>query len=311
MPWYLLFMRQIIKSVLKEYTENLSEGSKRVKLHPRTESDLEYLSQVLWTASKEGDDEPPKKGTVMVIDPKGSAVEVPVFYLSEFPAQGGVFPFEKDKPRNLYNLFIVVNPEEALNPSLKSTYHILYHEVQHLMDLNSTEYISDKKEKEYSTQDKDKGYWGHEFEFRAFSNEIINAIYKEYRDLFEKVSDEDIISSVDSMISFFGKSGQLDELGQKVLYSISSEKEQGPQEYPYVLKVAQLLKKHAPERWNSFLKMLYNVGQEIKSDLSQIEMSEEFKKPRKMGKSYCEKTPCKDMGFSQKASCKPYKNCYK
>jgi hypothetical protein len=113
------------------------------------------------------------------------------------------------------------------------------------------------------------------------------------------------------MISFFGKSGKLDELGQKVLYSISSEKEQGPQEYPYVLKVARLLKKNAPERWNSFLKMLYNVGQEIKSDLSQIEMSEEFKKPRKMGKSYCEKTPCKDMGFSQKASCRPYKNCYK
>jgi hypothetical protein len=311
MPWYLLFMRQIIKSVLKEYTENLSEGSKRVKLNPRTEADLEYLSQVLWTASKKGDDEPPKKGTVMVIDPKGSAVEVPVFYLSEFPAQGGVFPFEKNKPRNLYNLFIVVNPEEALNPSLKSTYHILYHELQHLMDLNSTEYISDKKEKEYSTQDKDKGYWGHEFEFRAFSNEIINAIYKEYKDLFQKVSDNDIISSIDSMISFFGKSGQLDELGQKVLYSISSEKEQGPQEYPYVLKVVQLLKKNAPERWNSFLKMLYNVGQEIKSDLSQVEMSEEFKKPRKMGKSYCEKTPCKDMGFSQKASCRPYKNCYK
>ena len=32
---------------------------------------------------------------------------------------------------------------------------------------------------------------------------------------------------------------------------------------------------------------------------------------RKMSKSYCEKTPCKDMGFSQKASCRPYKNCYK
>ena len=32
---------------------------------------------------------------------------------------------------------------------------------------------------------------------------------------------------------------------------------------------------------------------------------------RKMSKSYCEKTPCKDMGFSQKASCKPYKDCYK
>ncbi len=302
-------MRQIIKRVLKEYSENLLEGSKRVKLHPRTEADLEYLSQILWTASKNGDDDPPKKGTIMVTDPKGSTVNVPVFYLSEFPAQGGVFPFKKDKPRNLYNLFIVVNPDEALNPSLKSTYHILYHELQHLMDLNSTEYISDKKEKEYSTQDKDKGYWGHEFEFRAFSNEIINGIYKEYKDLFKKVKDEDIINSLDSMINFFGKSGQLDELGQKVLYSISSEEE--PDEYPYVLKVIQLLKIHAPERWNMFLKMLYSVAQEIKTELSQVEMSENYKKPRKMSKSYCDSTPCSKMGFSQKASCRPYKNCYK
>lgn len=309
-------MKDLIRSVLKEYTWELSpsklnEGSKRVRLNPRTEEDVRYLSQILWTASKTGDDEIPKKGSIMVVDPKGSEVEVPVFYLSEFPAQGGVFPFKKDAPRTLYNLFIVVNPEEALNPSLKSTYHILYHEVQHLMDLNSTEYISDKKEKEYSTQNKEEGYWGHEFEFRAFSNEIMNAIYNEYKDLFQKVEDEDIIQSVNSMISFFGKSGQLDELGQKVLYSISSEMEQGPHDYPYVLKIAQLLKKYAPERWNSFLKMLYNVGEEIKNELAQTQVSEEFRKPRKMGKSYCEKTPCKNMGFSQKASCRPYKNCYK
>jgi hypothetical protein len=309
-------MKDLIKSVLREYTwerssSKLNEGSKRVKLHPRTEADLEYLSQILWTASKTGDDEIPKKGSIMVIDPKGSEVEVPVFYLSEFPAQGGVFPFKKDVPRNLFNLFIVVNPEEALNPSLKSTYHILYHELQHLMDLNSTEYISDKKEKEYSTQNKDEGYWGHEFEFRAFANEILNGIYKEYSERFGKIDDEDIIKSVDSMVSFFGKSGQLDELGQDVLYSISSETEKGPQEYPYVLKIAQLLKKYAPQRWNMFLKMLYSLSEEIKSNLQQQEVSEGFKKPRKMSQSYCKKTPCSSMGFSQKASCRPYKNCYK
>jgi hypothetical protein len=302
-------MRQMIKGILKEYTENISEGSKRVKLHPRTESDLEYVSQLLWTASKTGDDEPPQKGTIMVIDPKGSAVEVPVFYLSEFPAQGGVFPFDKTKPRNLYNLFIIVNPEEALNPSLKSTYHILYHELQHLMDLNSTEYISQKKEKEYSTQDKESGYWGHEFEFRAFANEIINGIYTEYKDRINKIDDQSLMDSIDSMISYFGKSGQLDKIGQRVLYDISSEVESG--DLPYILNVARLLKRHAPQRWNTFLKMLYNVGEELKSEIGQTEMSEDFKKPRKMGKSYCEKTPCKDMGFSQKASCRPYKNCYK
>ncbi len=35
-----------------------------------------------------------------------------------------------------------------------------------------------------------------------------------------------------------------------------------------------------------------------------------FKKPRKYSKSYCKSTSCSDMGFTQKASCRPYKNCY-
>lgn len=39
--------------------------------------------------------------------------------------------------------------------------------------------------------------------------------------------------------------------------------------------------------------------------------SKKFKKPRKFSKSYCKNTSCDDMGFTQKASCRPYKNCYK
>ena len=35
-----------------------------------------------------------------------------------------------------------------------------------------------------------------------------------------------------------------------------------------------------------------------------------FKKPRKYSKSYCKSTSCSDMGFTQKASCRTYKNCY-
>jgi len=35
-----------------------------------------------------------------------------------------------------------------------------------------------------------------------------------------------------------------------------------------------------------------------------------FKKKRLMSKAYCKKTPCRRMGFTQKASCRPYKNCY-
>lgn len=35
-----------------------------------------------------------------------------------------------------------------------------------------------------------------------------------------------------------------------------------------------------------------------------------FKKKRLMSHKYCKKTPCRHMGFTQKASCRPYKNCY-
>lgn len=31
---------------------------------------------------------------------------------------------------------------------------------------------------------------------------------------------------------------------------------------------------------------------------------------RRMTRKYCKRTPCRKMGFSQKASCRPYKNCY-
>lgn len=34
------------------------------------------------------------------------------------------------------------------------------------------------------------------------------------------------------------------------------------------------------------------------------------RKSRKMSKKYCKKTTCRRMGFTQKASCRPYKNCY-
>ena len=31
---------------------------------------------------------------------------------------------------------------------------------------------------------------------------------------------------------------------------------------------------------------------------------------RKMSRKYCKKTPCRKMGFTQRASCRPYKNCF-
>ena len=49
----------------------------------------------------------------------------------------------------------------------------------------------------------------------------------------------------------------------------------------------------------------------IKTILEEYLHEKKYKTPRKYSKSYCKSTSCKDMGFTQKASCRPYKNCYK
>ena len=35
-----------------------------------------------------------------------------------------------------------------------------------------------------------------------------------------------------------------------------------------------------------------------------------YKYPRRFSKKYCLSKPCNKMGFTEKASCRPYKNCY-
>lgn len=36
-----------------------------------------------------------------------------------------------------------------------------------------------------------------------------------------------------------------------------------------------------------------------------------YRMPRKYSKSYCRKTTCRKMGFTQRSSCRPYKNCFR
>ena len=255
------------------------------------------------------------KGTINVVDPTGAFVNVPVYYLSDAEMQGGVFQLDASKPRTLYNVLIVVNPDGALIPTKNSTYQTLYHEVQHLMDLNTTSYLDQKQMDKYSKageEDDNSTYWGHDFEFRAFTNEFLEGMVNGYKDLKDNYSKEELSDSLDSILNYFGKNGPADEIFQKVLFDITSESEDSGN-YPFSLKVLSLVRKHNPGKWNVFLKMLYSTVQELKKEFDKEEelVETNYKKPRKYNQTYCEKTPCHKMGFSQKASCRPYKNCYR
>jgi hypothetical protein len=300
----------LFSEVLKP--EIIEEGSKRVKLNSRTIADLQYATEKVWDAYVNKDDENPKKATIMVVDPTGGYAEVPVYYLSNLNVQGGVFQLDINKPRNLYNLFIVVNPEESNNPTKNNTYQILYHELQHLMDLNVTSHLSQREEKKYdSKSDDDSMYWGHDFEFRAYANEFLEGLYNQYNKLQQIYTKEELSQSLNTILDYFGRGGQADDIAKDVMYLISSETEEDT-DFPHSIKTLALVKKHNPNKWNVFLKMLYNTVQDLKKEFDkEPELVETIKKKRKYSQTYCEKTPCHKMGFSQKASCRPYKNCYR
>lgn len=309
-------MRSNIQRIIKEYISitqesKLVEGSKRTELHPRTMWDLNHITDVVWSASKKKNDDPPLKGTIYVEDPTGAGTDIPVYYLSDFENQGAVFEIDPSKPRNLYNLFVVLNPGESAVESKKSVYNTLYHEIQHLMDLHTTHYLTDKEKTKYDS-DVDEKYYGHDFEFRAYTNEFLQGLENEYMELVGKHEKEELFKSLASVLEYFGKSGEADKIAGDAIYNITSEM-RSDGDLPHSIKVLSLLKRFNPKRWNQFLKMLYSTILDIKGKIAEkyeSEMTEEYEKPRKMSKSYCQSTSCKDMGFSQKASCRPYKNCY-
>lgn len=308
-------MEGLIKNILNQYINEtklskLNEGSKRTQLHPRTISDLNYVVDKVWNAYLKKDDENPLKGNIMVVEPDGGYAEIPVYYLSEFGSQGAVFNIDKDKPRNLYNIMMVVNPDESLKPNKKSLYNLMYHELQHMIDLNTTSFLSKKQISKYDPEVEEK-YWGHDFEFRAYVNEILEGLVNEYNELRGKYSNDELKQSLKSIVEYFGKGGQMDDIAQEAIYSITSEDSENG-ELPLSIQTLYLLKTYNPKRWNLFLKMLFSTMEEIVGSLKE-EVTEEkkFSKPRKYSESYCKKTPCGDMGFTQKASCRPYKNCYK
>jgi hypothetical protein len=258
-------MKEIITKILKEYRETLITEKKRVKLHPRTISDLEYISDIIIYKWKKKDDDPPLVGRIYMEDGAGDKGYIPVYYLSTYENEAAVQIRNADKMRVLGNLFIVVNPDEMLTPNSKSVYNTLYHELQHIFDTNTTRYTSRKNFGDYAIEPIEK-YFGHPYEQRAYFNEILEGLVRGYKELIGYYNKEELVKSLDVALNFFGKGGKTDDILRKVLLNINSEINMGDDD-PHVLKILQLVKKSNPDSWKMFLKMLYSTINEIKADL--------------------------------------------
>jgi hypothetical protein len=140
----------------------------------------------------------------------------------------------------------------------------------------------------------DEAYWGHPIEFRAITNEFLEALVGEFTRRYSRLKNVDnkkfLLKSLNNIVNYFGKNENLSKLSldilnrlndenigdnkiSKVLSNISLDYPATTEllnnkEEPYYLTYIELIKKYNPKMWPRFLTMLYSTKDEIETLLN-------------------------------------------
>ena len=172
--------------------------------------------------------------------------------------------------------------------SKKNLYLTIYHEVMHATDPNLSTKTSMKYLSTYNPLD-DKKYWGHPIEFRAITNEFLEALVLEFKIRINRLKIPEnkkfLTKSLENILNYFKQGTKLSKLSldilrrmndenvldnrfAKLVADISSEFPQTSEfipdkEEPYFLTYIEKIKNHNPEIWRRFLTMLSKASKEI------------------------------------------------
>jgi hypothetical protein len=188
-------------------------------------------------------------------------------------------------------LIMTINPKKV--NSKKNLYQTIYHEMMHATDPMLTTKSTESFWSDYDP-DKDEMYWGHPAEFRAITNEFIEALINEFalrRNRLHKQSSIDILrKSLDNILNYFGKGEPLSNLSKDIIYDMYGAQEitnirkaleniivdnpdvaellpRNKKEKMDYITVIDLVKQHSGDDWKRFLGMLVKAGDEIKEIL--------------------------------------------
>lgn len=107
-----------------------------------------------------------------------------------------------------------------------------------------------------------------------------------------------------------------DETNPQIFDTKFAEIESGLREWETLMNEAMQTEQH-PEITQSIrelvenvLKLVINTRKRLAESSAAAAGGKRWKMPRLMSRKYCKKTPCKKMGFTQRSSCRPYKNCF-
>jgi hypothetical protein len=161
--------------------------------------------------------------------------------------------------------------------------------MMHATDPTQSTEKSARREMGYNP-DIDEKYWGNPIEFRAITNEFLEALVNEFKLRLVRLRNIDnrkaIKKSLDNIVNHFANNEPLSRLSLDIIskmndelakdnmvsktlskittdYPETSELIPKQQDDPYFLTYVKMIKKYGPDMWPKFLTMLYKTKEEI------------------------------------------------
>ena len=195
--------------------------------------------------------------------------------------------------RDPADFVLEVQPKEYI--SRKNLYLTLYHEMMHATDPSQSTKYNPKYMLTYNEFDDEK-YWGHPIEFRAITNEFLEALEMEYERRLLMIKNPEQKKyhnqSLDNLLGYFSKNEELSKLTLDILRRVNDEEvlenliskslsdlttlypgisdfiNAKKDEEPYYITYIELIKKHNPKGWPRFLTMLYKSIEDLKNKIN-------------------------------------------
>lgn len=265
--------------------DNLILEQKRDILDPQLYSSIEKLTDKLWSNRNK---EYTKKTSVDQIpfktkDGADGQIKVVINPRLSYIGEMGTKPYLSRDPMDF-----VMELQPKKYGSKKNLYLTIYHEVMHATDPTLSTKTSMRHLSTYNPLD-DKKYWGHPIEFRAITNEFLEALVIEFRRRMMRLripeNKKFLMRSLHNLMRYFKEGYPLSKLSldilkrmndenilddrfSKLLSDIPTDFPQASeflpkQDEPYFLTYILKIKENNPEIWRRFLTMLFKTSEEI------------------------------------------------
>ena len=163
--------------------ETVISEQKRFRFDPETYTRLMGLTDKLWSNRNKQYDRKTKVDQLQFKTSDGADALVQIYINPRYPHFGELDTRPKGS-RDPLDLVIQLNPK--MYGSKKNLFLTIYHEMLHATDPSQTTKMNMKYLSTYNEKS-DKDYWGHPIEFRAITNEFLEALVGEFTRRFNRL----------------------------------------------------------------------------------------------------------------------------